>query len=227
MLKNPPDFESEFIRAIRRNLEEVVELLDSREEGMEQKMETFCSRFGFSPVGVKKKIRKDKMFRAFFAKDPGKQKIHENIAALFIGSLPSVKNFKQLSNGELQILRGAVMPRKEVRAMGANRSAKTIDFKWDTNNLCVYASHKYTKGSGGGQDNQYEDLQHFIREANESHLKNTIFLAIADGNYYEARDMDAGVTKLQRLRQLSNRRSVFTLTIGELKEFLRKLSGKK
>lgn len=215
-----PDFEAEFVKAIRKNLKEVLDLLDAGDRGLKQKVSTLSSRFAFVEAEVEKKIRKDVMFRAFFAKDPGKQKLHENIAAAFIGRLPLVKKFKQLPNGALQILSGAVMSRKEIRERGATRRAKTIDFEWESCGLHVYASHKYTKQGGGAQDNQYEDLQHFIREANESRIKDALFLAIADGKYYDLKDLDAGTSKIDRLKQLANQRNVFALTISELESFL-------
>lgn len=126
-----PDFEAEFVKAIRKNLKEVVDLLDAGDKGMKQKINTLSSRFDFVDAEVEKKIRKDPLFRAFFAKDPGKQKLHENIVAEFIRQLPGVQNFKQLPHGAKQILSGAVMSRKEIRERGATRRAKTIDFEWD------------------------------------------------------------------------------------------------
>lgn len=183
-------------------------------------METFSSRFGFPIKTIKRKVKEDVMFRAFFAKDPAKQKIHENIAARFIKSLPSVRDFHQLGHAALFVLRGGILTQKEYKKSGATSKAKTIDFSWTTSKKTVYASHKYTRASGGAQDNQYSDLQEFIREANESNLPNTYFVAIADGNYYKTRDAVAGVLKTERLKRLANRRNVFSLTIGELEQWL-------
>lgn len=160
------------------------------------------------------------MFRAFFAKDPAKQKIHENIAASFIESLPGVKNFKQLGHGDMFVLRGGVLSHEEYKKSGATTKAKTIDFSWSINGKNIYASHKYTRASGGAQDNQYADLQEFIREANDSNLANTYFLAIADGDYYKMKDSTAGVPKIDRLKRLANQRNVFALSIGELEAWL-------
>ena len=220
MPNNIPDYEKEFVVSIRKNLNEVLELLKSKDAGLVQKMRTFSSRFNFVIGEVEAKIKKDLMFRAFFTKDPAKQKIHENIAARFIESLPNVHNFRQLGHAELLVLRGGILTRKEYKKSGATSKAKTIDFCWETNKKIVYASHKYTRASGGGQDNQYFDLQEFIREANESNLPKTYFLAIADGDYYKMKDATAGVSKSERLKRLANRRSVFSLSIGELERWL-------
>lgn len=96
-----PDFEKEFIQAIRANLLEVIIQLDAGDKNLRKKIDTFSSRFKFLKSEVEKKIREDNMFRAVFSKDPGKQKIHENIAARFIEKLPQVSDFNQLSHNGL------------------------------------------------------------------------------------------------------------------------------
>ena len=219
-----PDFEKEFVKAIRKNLKTVVIELENADPNLLKKIKTFATRFTFLESEVKKKIIADEMFRAHFAKDPGKQKIHENIAAAFIENLPEVSNFKQLSHDDLQILGGAVISRKEARKGGGTSNAKSLDFSWETGGVQIYASHKFTKSSGGAQDNQYKDLQDFIREANTSNRKDTIFLAIADGGYYLKNDSETGTSKLARLKKMANKESVFAVSIDELEEFLKKLA---
>ena len=221
-----PDFEKEFIQAIRANLLEVIIQLDAGDKNLRKKIDTFSSRFKFLKSEVEKKIREDNMFRAVFSKDPGKQKIHENIAARFIEKLPQVSDFNQLSHNGLQLLGGTVISRKDARIGGGVSRAKSIDFTWNSSVYKIYAAHKYTKNSGGAQDNQYRDLQVFIREANDSNLKNTVFLAIADGGYYQMNDSETGTTKLQRLKRLANKENVFAMPIDELESFLVELSSK-
>ena len=115
------------------------------------------------------------------------------------------------------------MTKKEVSKFGGRKSAKTIDFLWFTKGYKIYASHKYTKEGGGGQDNQYADLQEFIKEANQSNLTNTMFIALADGRYYQNMDSDAGMKKVDFLKKLANRQNVFALSIGELENWLSQL----
>ena len=114
--------------------------------------------------------------------------------------------------------------KKEVKERGGTGEAKTLDFEWQSKGKQIYASHKYTKDGGGGQDNQYRDMKDFIREANKSHTPNTIFLAIADGPYYGMNDTGSRTTKLQNLQYLANRTNVFALSGEELEEFLNNLS---
>lgn len=86
-----------------------------------------------------------------------------------------------------------------------------------------YVSHKYTKDEGGAQDNQYKDIQEFLKNSRDTSLKNTIFLAICDGDYYKQKDSKTGdITKIERLKKLTDNKTVFVITIDELKTFLRK-----
>jgi hypothetical protein len=216
-----PDFETEVLEVARKNMAEVIPLLDARDEGMLEKIYNFSVRFGFSQADVEAKIRSDKMFLARFAKDPGKQKIHEKIAARFIEQLPSVRDFKSLGHNALQLVGGTIMKRADARMQGATGGAKSLDFEWISCGIEFYASHKYTKDSGGAQDNQYRDLKEFIQEASKSGRQGRMFLAIADGPYYAGNDAEAGVSKIQRLKDLANKRNVFALSCAELEQFLK------
>lgn len=226
MSARAPDYEAEFVAAIRRNLEKVLADLEAGNRGLKKKIATFSSRFDFLEAEIEQKMRDDPMFRAWFAKDPGKQKLHENAAAAFIQDLPGVEDFIQRGHNELQLIGGAVVPRKEIRAQGASTRAKSIDFTWRVGPIEYCASHKYTKEGGGGQDSQYEDLKAFIREANDSSKPDRIFLAIADGAYYSRTDSETHTTKLERLKGLANRRTVFALRIDDIEAFMKEISLK-
>ena len=223
-MRKIPDFEKEYIKSVRENDRDVIDLLDKNDGGIIKKINNFSEKHGFSIFSIKKKIKDDPHFRAFFAKDPAKQKIHENIVAEFIKSLPGVTKFKQLSHGDTALLRGALISKKDIIKFGGQNSAKTIDFVWETKGKKIIASHKYTKEGGGAQDNQYADLQEFIREANQSNLPNTFFLAIADGDYYKKVAHSIGIKKIDRLKKIANRENVFTLSVEELETWLSQLS---
>lgn len=218
-----PDYRKEFSAAMRRNILEVRSLLTNKDKGLALKVKNWAARYGHDAPSVERKIRADAMFAAVFAKDPGKQKIHENTAAKFIKSLKGVSNFKQLGHGALVVSQGAIMTPRQLAAHGGASRAKTIDFEWDSYGKKIYASHKYTFESGGAQDNQYKDLQEFIRQASDSQKEKTLFLAIADGEYY-AHANKQGRSRMQSLRNLANNRNVFALTSEELPAFLKTLS---
>lgn len=211
-----PDYEGEFIKQLRKNAAAIPAQLAAGDKNLAKKIATFAERHGYSVGRIVKKIKEDLVFAAHFAVDPAKQKIHENIAAKHIKKLKNVQNFNQLSHGALSVLQGAVMSRVELLARGGTSRAKTIDFMWITCGKRVYASHKYTRGEGGAQDNQYADMQQFIREARDSTLKDTIFIAIADGEYYNK-------SRIDNLKSLANERNVFAIPIEELPALLKKM----
>ncbi len=211
-----PEYQDEFLKAIRENAKDVINLLDKRDPGLLKKIQTFATRTGRSLEEVELAIRGNDFFRDTFTKDPSKQKLHEHVAGKFIRSLKGVKDFDAPGHDTWVVFQGLVQKRKDVHAAGASHTAKTIDFIWKYKDKQIYASHKYTKESGGAQDNQYRDLQEFIRQANESNLPNTFFLALADGEYYSGRDRGTDTTKIERLRKLANRTNVFAITTTEL-----------
>jgi len=217
-----PNYDKEFKKKIKKNLDEVVSLLKEKEEGMTKKVATFSSNFDFGDKKVKSKIKKDKMFRAHFAKDPGRQNIYEKLAAQYIKGIKRVSNFINLGNNQKVILNGAVMGRSQLRQMGGVDEAKTIDFEWSYKENRFFASHKYTKGEGGGQGNQYKDIQIFIKQAIPSTLKNTYFLAICDGNFYDKKDTITNTSRMERLKNMVNNKNVFAMRLSELKNWLEK-----
>jgi len=112
------------------------------------------------------------------------------------------------------------MTRFQLRQMGGVDEAKTIDFEWFYKGKHFFASHKYTKGQGGGQGNQYKDIQIFIKQAIPSTLKNTFFMAICDGNFYDKKDTITNTSRIERLKNMVNNKNVFAMKLSELKNWL-------
>ena len=189
----------------------------------DQAIRTFMLKTGMPRKAVEDKIRTDDMFRWCFVKDPKKQNIYRDLAASYIRSIPQVTSFVRLKAGERLICGGTVMSREEAKKRGANPSPKPIDFQWKTGKHTVYASHKYTKESGGAQGKQYHELHSFIDDANHSNLKATAFIAIADGPHYDSTDSIRGKTRIESLRQACNRTSVFACRMEELQGILARL----
>ena len=116
-----------------------------------------------------------------------------------------------LTNGK--ILKGGLLKNQ-------SKDIKSIDFVWNCGNLTFYASHKYKEISGGAQDNQYKDIQDFLNHARDCNEKNTMFLAICDGDYYLQKDSKTGdETKIKRLQRLTDNKTSFVLRINELNSF--------
>jgi hypothetical protein len=172
----------------KKNAKSVIKRLDCDDENLLKRITTFVSRFGFPTENVKDRIRTDNMFSAHFAKEPRRQGIHEKIAAEWLEKVGCVKNFKTLpkqgknawyitSDGNLQ---QGMKP----------APSKSLDFKWESGEYLVFASHKYTKEGGGNQDSQFKEmrllLEHFQKGAERDSV---ILLVIVDGPYYNSERM--------------------------------------
>ena len=210
---NIPDFEGERSRQKKENCR--------LNQISESKIKKYCKTTGYDYNTILKKIKIDEAFRWFFIKDPIRQNIHEQTVIKFIKNISGVKNFKKYSNNEMYIVNGGLVLKSKLDTM--TPSCKSIDFYWEFNNKKIYAYHKYTKDSGGHQDNQYEDLKKFIDVCNSSSMRNVRFLAIADGAFYNTQNGKANTTKIKRLKDLANERNTFALTSYELVEWLKKL----
>lgn len=183
-----------------------------------EKLEKFCRETGEDEAYVRDQINKNKLLRWFFLRDPIRQNIHEKTMMGFLHGIKVISNLKKLHTNELYIIGGDVIAKKAMGKMKPN--CKSIDFYWECKGKKFYAYHKYTKASGGHQDNQYKDLKMFIEEANRVGNSNQIFIAIADGEFYNTMDGKAKVTKIQRLKELANEKNVFAMKSTELVEYL-------
>ncbi len=186
------------------------------------KIEKFSKRSGYTVKKISDKIDSDEMIRWFFAKDPIKQNIHENTAIDFIKKINGIKDFKKFGTNEAFVVNGGIMLSTELKEKQIRPKTKSIDFYWKYGNDEYYASHKYTKDEGGGQTHQYKDLISYIQECNNSSRKNTKFLAIADGKFYEGINGKAGTSKIQHLQELADNRTTYAMTINDLETFMKK-----
>ena len=215
------NYEEEYKKQIKQNLLKVIEELKTKD--MKTKIQNFADKFGFSYDDIENKIIDDEIFRCVFAKDPSKQNLYQTLAATFIQSLPMVENFEILPSGgenAAYMENGKFYYGSELKKQA--KEAKSIDFYWTVGETKFYASHKYTKDSGGAQDNQYSDMQNFLKNTRDCNLKNTVFLAICDGKYYQAKDSKTGDnTKIERLKRLTDNKTSFVLTVNELNDFLK------
>lgn len=147
--------------------------------------------------------------------------VRNTIAGKYISSLEFVKNFQilpQLGSNSLYLDNGKILSGKELK--NKSKETKSIDFYWEVGNNKFYATYKYTHEDGGAQDNQYIDVQTFLKNAFNNDDKNTYFLAICDGDYYLHKDTQTNCrTRIERLNKICGKTS-FAMQINELKEFL-------
>ena len=99
-----------------------------------------------------------------------------------------------------------------------------FNIKFKIKDIEFICHYKQLNCSGGAQDTSYNNLIAFIKNTTKEHVaeKNTIFLAICDGDYYLQKDSKTGdETKIKRLQRLTDGKTSFVLNIQELSGFLR------
>jgi len=199
--------------------------LNKKNKDMMQKIHTFCERSGFDFDDVVKKINSDAMFASTFATDPAKQNLFEKLAREYIQGIDFISDFKKLSHHgkeALYIVNGSLLGGDDLSRSGGSTEAKSIDFSWKYKDKKFYAFHKYTRQSGGAQDNQYNDMKAFINHANSSTKGNYYFIAIADGEYFNTQNGKAGVSKIENLKNMANNSmGVYAVRIEELYDVLK------
>jgi hypothetical protein len=203
------DYEKIINKKWKQNAAEVSDLLKKGDENTLKQVETYSYRFDEPVKKVKEKILGDQMFANCFAKDPSKQTSHEKIAYDYLSQYKDVlKNFSKLSqNGKdaLYLTNDGIF---QIFAQTDKKIGKALDFFWQVGNKKFYASHKYTKASGGGQDNQFSEQESLLRKFQNNTNNNEFLFVICDGKYYTK-------DKMQQLKNLDSKRS-FALAIEEV-----------
>lgn len=155
-------------------------------------------------------IEHNPMFARMFIKDPVQQSCFQKYANEYINKYTTnvcCTNLPNAGPSALYVYNGSLCFKKDLPT-NATKEVKSIDFKIivktkDNESLTVYASHKHTRKDGGNQSNQWYDLIHFAAHANKSKEDQTIYIALADGPYYE-HTTDEGLTKLEHIRKYEN-----------------------
>ncbi|MEI2462228.1 hypothetical protein RRG54_02515 [Mycoplasmopsis felis] len=155
----------------------------------EEKIKKYAKRFNYDFDYLVQMINENEFLLNSIIKEPSKQNFHELVVKDYVLEyIPEFINFIKLptdSNESLYLSSGNIIKKKDLTT---NNHTKSIDFYWEMNvkgkNVKFYASHKYTKESGGAQDNQFKDLQNFLEHAKQYTKKDSIFVGICDGDYY-------------------------------------------
>ena len=218
--KPPPDWDAEAAKMWRENAASVPSQIHKNEAGIMRRITTYCMDFGFEKKTVIDKINDDKMFAACFAKDPGKQGLHEKLAANYLMQLSCVNNFKVLPKGGKNSLffnsAGELLKCRNKKSEISAQDSKSLDFCWNTGEFICYASHKHTKEPGGGQSHQFKDQKRFLENFINHDNKKTICFAICDGEYYNAPKMQELESVTRKTPPLS-----FAVPIENVEEELR------
>ena len=185
----PSDYDAAEQEMWRANADDVPALLAAGDANLRAKIETYARQFGHSVDAVREKIAADPMFAAHFATKPNRQGIHEKIAADWLGSLGSVSDFAVLPKSGANALYvtsdGEVKRGSDLQA----KPSKSLDFRWRTGGATCYAMHKYTRDSGGSQDNQFWEMARLLGQFMRCPDETCILLVIVDGPYYTERAM--------------------------------------
>lgn len=144
------------IKQFKRNTKEVVSLIGTKE--LDKKIETYLEKVPFtSKQEVENKIQNDELFAVFFTKDPLRQNIGEKVFCEYL----NVKTLPQSGKNAIRFsVKGEIISSKELNC------PKAADFHIGS----YYIMQKYTgENNGGAQDNQYEDVVHFLTLGSTNH----------------------------------------------------------
>lgn len=194
LTRPPPDYRKAEIDGWRKNAQSVPIDLYQNNSGLLQKIATFAKKFGYKESEIREKIQSDEMFAAHFAKSPTRQVLHENLAAEWLKTTPGIENFEKLpasrKNGVFVTTDG------EIRKGKDGAPGKSLDFRWTTKERTFLASHKYTRESGGSQDQQFNEMRDLLRRFLNCRQRNHVLMVIVDGAYYT-------VSKMHDLRNIT------------------------
>ncbi len=184
------DYIKEEKKELNKNISEIRDEIKNKiGPDLKEKIKRFALKFGLSEKLIKYKVLNDDLFILCFIKEPNRQSFHQRLAADYINNIPNIINFKLLPAGghnALYIISGQLQTGRNITT---SRKPKSIDFSWKfqtkQNGLIeFYATHKYTKEGGGGQDNQFNDIKLFLDNAQSYNRTDKFFIAICDGAYY-------------------------------------------
>jgi len=158
-------------------------LIDLKENGINsswllKKIENHLTRtlLPYTVEQVKEEILKNDLVASFFMKSSSRQNIPEKEIAELISKISTVNNFINYpSNIKLFMFNGKIISSHV-------DGVKSIDYYWETNNKKIYATQKYTSGSGGGQDNSHLEVIQFLLHSQS--FKDGYSFAILDGSFY-------------------------------------------
>lgn len=151
---------------IQQNLLDVRENLNQPDYQL--KISNYCKKFNFDLNDVKEQIMSNDLVASFFAKDPLKQNFTEKLTAELLKVNPMPQQGKNCIRFN---------ERGEIVSTRTSKTSKAADFCINE----VYVTQKYTRGRGGAQDNQYNDVVDFLSKGSIQHR----VAAIVDGSFWD------------------------------------------
>lgn len=153
-------------KTINQNIENIY--TDYLNDEYQFKIKNYCKKYNLNIEEINSRIRmKDRIVASIFIKEPIKQNIIENLISAYLKTpkLPvgGRKCVRFDGDGDIVWDKG-------------NNVSKSADFYIGR----VYYTQKYTNEHGGSQDNQFADVEQFLRNGSKKHKVG----AILDGNYW-------------------------------------------
>ena len=195
LMLEPPDYDTLEKIEWRNNTQDVKQRLRQEETNIMKRIETYCWRFGNSLEEVQVEILNNDMFAAIFAIEPRRTRFHERTALAWLQDhIPGVK---LLPNKGPQSLRVSV-DGKIIHVPRQTSQASALDFHWVSGETEIYASHIYTRESGGNQNSRFKEVKTLLKRFRDGlSVRNKSLIVIADGPYYNTKRM----SELTRLTQ--------------------------
>ena len=186
--KPPPDYKVIEKQLFLESKANVLNELNAKDKGIEQRIKTFCENFGEDPLKVEQKIRNDPMFAAHFAKKPKGMGFHEKVAGEWLNETLGleVTTLPKSGKNALYVTSDGVITKINE---GETPPSKSLDFMWEKNGIIFYAMHKYTEQSGGSQDNQFNEMKKTLQNFQRASNPTKRLIIIVDGPYYNDRRM--------------------------------------
>jgi hypothetical protein len=213
------DYEKNIKQKWKANAKEVPALVKKNDIDTLRQIKTYSERFDEPQKKIKNKILADTMFANCFAKDPVRQTTHEKIACDYLSRHTNVLQkfckLSQFGKDAVYLTDNGIF--QEFEKTG-KKIGKALDFYWENNGKMFYASHKYTKDSGGAQDHQFNEQAGLLRKFKENTNTNEYLFVICDGKYYTE-------NKINFLKDLTSKRS-FVVSIDKVISVVEKIIRK-
>lgn len=154
-----------------------------------QKIQLYSERFDgmWTENELIKQVKENEVVASFFAKDPAKQNLTEQIVADIVKNNSEVSNFEVLSKSGKNSIR-LDSQGNLIKGNSSMKNTKSVDYSFIYKGNEVLATQKFTRGKGGSQDNQCRDVIDFLKHGSIRNGKEH-FMAILDGDYYSENKM--------------------------------------
>ena len=184
---------SRWNECIQANDAELILAAQKRDKWILEKIEnhrnrlmTEAERTEWSVDAILESIKTESVYRPFFRKDPSKQSIHQTCQIEWLKKHKYADTVLMPSNTDGWCFSKHKLHHITKATPRPSDATKTFDIHSASEK--VYGTLKYTNEPGGAQDNQFNDVKHFIEQAVGYYSVNALaeerFEFYLDGDYY-------------------------------------------